>query len=367
MTTSVFHRRRAERFAELLDQYPAQGPRHHVRSRLDDDLSTLVALGHRTATLQLTPVTEPDPGFRAELRAMLVATAERDGIGVTAAPDAAQPSRPVINRTRGAVIVGVAVGALALTGVAAASTDAMPGDPLYGVKRSTERVQLAMSGSDVARGQLNLDHARTRLNEAQAVTGDPDSFARVLGDMDSDTRQGVKLLTTSAVDRDDPAALDAVDSFVTDQRGDVAGVLDNVSGASRTRLLGSLNLLDQVEKRSQQLRETLTCGTVAGEGSDALGPLPRSCAPGANSATGTPPSSRPDTTQGTRPEGNTDPSKGPGASPTTPTGGAATSSPADVAGEPAQPRGQSPAPSPSTSPDSGVLGGLSKIIGDLLG
>jgi hypothetical protein len=144
-------------------------------------------------------------------------------------------------------------------------------------------------------------------------------------------------------------------------------VLDNVGGASRTRLLGSLNLLDQVEKRSQQLRETLTCGTAAGDGSDALGPRPHSCAPGANSATGTQPSSRPDATRGARPGADTDPSTTPGASHQTPTGGAANTSPADVAGETGQPRGQTPTPTPSASPDSGVLGGIGRIIGDLLG
>ncbi len=65
---------------------------------------------------------------------------------------------------------------MAVSGISAASENASPGDALYGVKRSTERAQLAMAGSDVTRGQLSLDFAQTRLTEAAAMPGDTDAF-----------------------------------------------------------------------------------------------------------------------------------------------------------------------------------------------
>ena len=117
---------------------------------------------------------QADPDVQARPARQLVATAEREGIGVTARPEPEDqrarasagrvwPASPGA-RARGAIVVGVAAGTLALSGVSVASGDAMPGDALYGVKRSTERAQLALAGSDLTRGQLYLDFARTRLH-----------------------------------------------------------------------------------------------------------------------------------------------------------------------------------------------------------
>ena len=383
MITSVFHRRRVERFAELLDQSSGRGPRHRIPSRSDADLSTLVALSQRTAALRLGPATRPDPQFRADLRTMLVAAAEREGIGSAAAEregigSAAAPApapapakvthrRSFLgqgSRARGAIIVGSALGALVLSGIAVASEGSMPGDALYGVKRSTERAELAFAGSDIGRGQLHLEFARTRLAEAQQVSGSA-RFRRVLDDMDSDTRQGVRLLTTAAVDRQDPAALDAVDAFVRAQQRDAGAVLDKVNGDSRSRLLSSLDLLERVATRSEQLRETLTCGITASDGSDALGPRPSSCSTGGGPtrpAPGRQDPGEPDPTRGAG-SGKTDHKPEPG-----PSKPAATASPAEAGGR-ASPQASSPAPSPSATPDAdgGLLDGLSRLIGDLLG
>ncbi|MCX4389301.1 DUF5667 domain-containing protein [Micromonospora peucetia] len=290
MDSNLFSRRRAERFAQLLDEANG-GRRHHVRSRADDQLAALVAVGQRLPVAR--PAVEVDPEFRTGLRAMLLATAEREGIGapatVTTEPasrrSAAEPGRnrllPAVTarraRARGAILVGVAAGAVALSGISAASENAVPGDALYGMKRSTERAQLALASSDVSRGQLFLDFARTRLAEAATLRGDEDGFSAVLNDMDADTRQGVRLLTGAAVQRSDPAALDAVNSFLTGQRRAVGGLLDDATRADRDRTRRSLALLDAARKRSDALRAAIACGLPAPVGSDALGPVPATC------------------------------------------------------------------------------------------
>jgi hypothetical protein len=75
-------RRSAERFAELLDE--SHGSlRHHTRGQADGELAELVAIGHSLSAAR--PGVRVDSEFRTGLRAMLLATAERDGIGVTAA------------------------------------------------------------------------------------------------------------------------------------------------------------------------------------------------------------------------------------------------------------------------------------------
>ncbi|MEV4691808.1 DUF5667 domain-containing protein [Micromonospora echinospora] len=281
MDSDLFSRRRAERFAQLLDEANG-GRRHHVRSKADGELTALVEVSRRLTAEG--PDVEPRAEFRTGLRAMLVATAEREGIGAPAKPATTGVRGallPAITgrraRARGAILVGVAAGAVALSGISAASENALPGDALYGMKRSTERAQLALASSDISRGQLFLDFARTRLDEAASVHGDQLGFSAVLDDMDADTRQGVRLLTTVAAQRSDPAALDAVDTFLAGQRRVVSGLLDRPDHADRERTRRSLALLDAAGKRADALREAIACGLPAPQASDALGPAPAAC------------------------------------------------------------------------------------------
>ncbi len=345
MSASFLHRRRAERLAQLLDEANG-GPRHHTRSTLDGELSGYVRLG---ATLPRTAgaLSGPSGDFRDSLRAMLVATAERDGMGATAVDDdapeigkRARPSQPVVGsrRARGAILVGLAAGTLALSGMSAASTDAMPGDALYGMKRSTESARLALAGSDVSRGQLYLDFARNRVDEAQSVGAAGTGLAGMLDDMDNETRAGTRLLTTTAASRRERGPLDVIDGFVHDQQTRLIQLGDSA------RVLQSLALLDRIALRSAGLRTNLNCVATA---TDDLGPVTPACksTPG-----GTRGGSPPATTTGTVPaphtgSGTTGPD---GTQQSLSNGGTGTS----TAG--------APAPAPSGS---GLLDGVGRLIG----
>ncbi|MFJ8688409.1 DUF5667 domain-containing protein [Micromonospora wenchangensis] len=283
MDSDLFSRRRAVRFAQLLDEANG-GRRHHVRSRADAQLTRLVAVGQRIVAER--PDIQVDVEFRAGLRAMLVAAAEREHAAepVTDGTPQATGRGSLLGgatarraRARGAILVGIAAGAVAVSGISAASENAVPGDALYGMKRSTERAQLALASSDVSRGQLFLDFARTRLDEAATLRNDATGFSAVLDDMDADTRQGVRLLTGGAVQHGDPTALDAVNTFVSGQRRAVGGLLDGAGVAERDRTRQSLALLDAIRRRSDALRTALACALPAPVGSDALGPVPATC------------------------------------------------------------------------------------------
>jgi hypothetical protein len=275
--------RSAEHFAELLDD--TDGPRrHHSRGQADEEMNRLVAIGNRLSAAR--PGAPVGSEFRVGLRAMLVATAERDGIGRTTAEADPQPvTEPAGRRmlfgrrirARGAIVIGVAAGAMAVSGISAASESASPGEVLYSVKRQTERAQLAIAGSDVTRGQLSLDFARTRLSEAMAMSGDAPDFAVVLDDMDADTRKGVRLLTTSAVSQQDAKPLATLDDFVDDQRTTFTPAMERLSAANRDRATTSLGLLEDVVKRAETLRSGLGCDKVTPAGADALGPKLRDC------------------------------------------------------------------------------------------
>ncbi|WP_373294855.1 sigma factor-like helix-turn-helix DNA-binding protein, partial [Dactylosporangium sucinum] len=145
----VLHRNRSARLAQLLDE-AAGSKRRRTWTKFDDSLTDLVTVGQRLS--QLPVKVEAQQEFRVGLRAMLLATAEREGIGVTVKepePTSRAPLRslrrpagsgPAVSRrtrSRGAIVVGLAAGTLALSGMSAASGDAIPGDALYSVKRST--------------------------------------------------------------------------------------------------------------------------------------------------------------------------------------------------------------------------------------
>lgn len=286
MTLGPFDRRRSERFAELVDEPNRR--RHRQPTGVDAELTEMAALARRLAKLPIAA--QPHPEFRAALRAMLMATIERDGIGATAAEKAALDSMRAAlagktqvirqvsatgghGRARVAVLTGVAAGALALSGVSVASTDSLPGEPLYQVKRSSERAQLALAGSELGRGQLYLEFARTRLTEARVV--DAARLAHVLMDMNAHLRQGARLLATAAVQHNDVGPLDTIVRFVESQRALLLDV-DARTPTARQALDESRALLDRVEARALGLKAALTRGCTITAGDD-LGPRPDDC------------------------------------------------------------------------------------------
>lgn len=390
----LFLRRRTERFAQLVaddlpehDNAEQQAGHHQARAAhhtrdADDTLALLVRVGREVSAQASTfeRSHRMDPDAKADIRRRLLADAAIHGIGAARAD--AEPDTDISVRTHGTprptrhavppnrrpkvrliVIGGVVAGALGISGVAAASTSAVPGDALYNVKRSTERAQIALAGSDSNSGQLYLQFARTRSGEAGSVSDDPAQLSKVLGDMDRETRQGVALLDSTAVHDRSATELDRVDSFTAAQRPVVARLTGRLTGPSHHRAQQSLELIDQVKQRSTELRRLLLCTTGKSVKQDSLGPVPQSCAalPGAKpgpSGTG----------QGS--------GRGPGQSPTatSPSGKASASPTPSTSGTPsgsARPSSSesgSPAPSPSTSDsgNGGLLGTIGKILGGLL-
>jgi hypothetical protein len=381
---AVFLRRRAERFAQLVDEagLPGRGPHHHGRpdhrAHPDDGaLAPLVTVGrqlHHTGQ-RLTADIRPSDAFRTALRQRLMETAAAEGIGDTArSPEPARAEEvytprwaPRRSRAKLFVAGGAMAGVLAISGVAAASTSAVPGDSLYDVKRSTEQAQIALAGSGVNSGQLYLQFARTRMSEAQAVATDPASLSKVLADMDSQTTQGVKLLTTAAVQRHDSSPLDLITGFTADQTKDMTTLLTGMGQTDRTRAEQSYALLGEVQQRASDLRAQLDCLNATGRHltTDRLGPVPPGC-----SAMPAQPSVAP--SGGSHPQESSPASRPTG----TPKAGASGTPSPSPSGSGLLPglnlplgRSGSPSPSPSgggSSDSGGLLGALGKLLGGLL-
>jgi hypothetical protein len=358
--TPVFPSRRAERFAQLLDE-AAGARRHHSWSDADSDLTGMVTIGQRVTTLPL--VVEVDPEFRTGLRASLMARIEREGIGATATePEVESPHRRKLGdlvpsgRTRSAIIATIAAGSFGAFGVSAASGDAMPGDTLYKVKRSAEQAQLALAGSDMSRGQLNLDFARKRLAEAGALGNNAARLDPVLDDMDTGMREGSRLLTTAAVDRGEVAGLQAVQLFARDQQPILANLANRLDGPAKVRATESVDLLKRISERASGLQNTVKCPDLQVP-TDELGALPVVCGNAAPPPTRSIPDPAPEATP--KPTGTT-------AGATAPTTGGrnAAAGPSESAEATAS---ATPAASESESDDDGVLDSIKRAVEGLFG
>ena len=139
VTLSPAERRRSRDFAALLEgSRPAAG----------HELESLVALATSLVPEQFAPRAE----FRAALRESLVAEASgRQPATVRSTTPAGPP--PQRQRGRRIVATGLLVSLVGGVGAAAASTHALPGEPLYGLKRGIESAQLQFAHSDLSRGR----------------------------------------------------------------------------------------------------------------------------------------------------------------------------------------------------------------------
>ncbi|MFF1836100.1 DUF5667 domain-containing protein [Streptomyces sp. NPDC058231] len=254
MIANVSAHRRANAFAQALEEQELQGaaavqPEEPAEPA---DHGTLLALANGLGEL---PRPEMDPEVKMVQRAQLVAAMEAmfaEG-GASTGPTVpeqrrkgahrASPLRRLRPRSRwtkglaaGGLTVGVAAGAFG--GVAAASSDALPGDSLYGLKRGMEDIHLGMADGDADRGEVYLDQASTRLSEARRLmergrTGDLDheslgEIRRTLGGMTHDATEGHRLLH-SAYERDGTLGpIQTLDSFSRSHRESWSSLRDRL-------------------------------------------------------------------------------------------------------------------------------------------
>ncbi|MEU1924772.1 DUF5667 domain-containing protein [Streptomyces albogriseolus] len=231
MIANVSAHRRANAFAQALEEQSDRGTAAErtegpapAAAAAETEQAQLLTLASGLSAL---PRPELDPEVKVVQRAQLVAAFEamlQEGTAAGEATDRAVPeqrsrrakgahratplgrlrprSRLAKGLTAGGLTVGVAAGALG--GVAAASSDALPGDSLYGLKRGIEDVKLTFADGDDERGRVYLDHASTRLNEARrlmerdrAGSLDHESLSeirRALSGMRHDASEGHRLL-----------------------------------------------------------------------------------------------------------------------------------------------------------------------------
>ncbi|MFF6781715.1 DUF5667 domain-containing protein [Streptomyces sp. NPDC012510] len=256
MIANVSAHRRANAFAQALEEQSDRGTAAEqpegsapARAAEQTEQGRLLAL---TTGLDELPKPVLDPEVKVVHRAQLVAAMEamlRDGTLPGREADPSVPEqrqgkargahrarplgklRPRSRLTKGLAAGGLSVGvaASAFGGVAAASSDALPGDSLYGLKRGIEDVKLTLADDSDDRGRLYLDQASTRLGEAHRLMErgrggqlDHESLGeirRALSGMRHDASEGHRLLHEAfARDPDSLGPIQALSAFSRSHR-----------------------------------------------------------------------------------------------------------------------------------------------------
>ncbi|MEU8568651.1 DUF5667 domain-containing protein [Streptomyces pathocidini] len=300
MIANVSAHRRANAFAQALEerQVPQDGTAERTEAPADEQGRLLTLAG----ALGELPGPELDPEVRVVQRAQLVAAMEAL-IAEGAGPDGpivpeqragrgahrASRLRKLRPRSRwskglaaGGLTVGVAAGAF--SGVAAASSDALPGDSLYGLKRGMEDMKLSLADDNADRGKLYLGQASTRMNEARRLMErsrsgdlDPESLGevrRALSGMHHDASEGHRLLSAAYARDGSLAPMQLLQTFSTSHRQNWLDLRDRLPAPLKD-VRDSVNLVfDAINQEVDSLRSLLpsiTPGREGGSPSDTSG------------------------------------------------------------------------------------------------
>jgi hypothetical protein len=253
-------RRHAEEFAAALE---GRGSR---ASSSDPNIVPLLNLAQQLQALPLGPA----PAFRDSLRQRLVAVAAvAEPAAVPTPVDRVRTRLGSWRLQRAAQVAAAGLAAVvAITGVGTVSARSIPGDPLYGVKRAAERVQLDLARNDVNRGKRELQHAATRLDEVAALAAgesvpDPERIVDTLADMDAQTRRGVALLFDESAEAQSAELIAHVQDFAAAQQAELTALMDDLPDEARPRAATSLALLARIRRTTAaELADLATCTGV---------------------------------------------------------------------------------------------------------
>ncbi|ASR33960.1 hypothetical protein BAY61_01960 [Prauserella marina] len=164
------------------------------------------------------------------------------------------------------------------------SEDAVPGDPLYHLKRAGETAVIGLTFDEEAKATKHLEFAAKRLDELSAMArqgpADPADVARGLSDFANQTKAGVAPLVTLATSSDG-RLLGVLRSWAADQTARLASLGPSLGTTSTAEPEEPSSLLVRIEQRAEALIARMNCYQITSGEHDELGALPAAgaCAP----------------------------------------------------------------------------------------
>jgi hypothetical protein len=221
-----------------------------------------------TALRTLGPQIAPDDDARERMRQRVLAK-----------------RKPAVSSRRGRFAVAVAAALVlvfALAGMSLLlSRDALPGDALYGMKRTGEAASLGLTFGDESKALKHLEFAAARVGEMETLAQrHPDAadapvgaYLTALTDFDNDTTQASRQIIALAT-KGSPDQLNSLRSWIGQQDSNLADLQSHLPNAARSRVDISRQLLAKIADRAAALFGRMDCYQITTGGSDDIGALP---------------------------------------------------------------------------------------------
>lgn len=253
-----------EQFARLLEVNSRTAAMANVDLGATRLLTVATAL--RTASPQLAPA-PLSADARAAMRQRLVAVATVSAFDQTAGSvvdrRTAREKEAVAYRMRRRLVAlaGSFTIVTGFAGVGVAAAHSLPGDAFYGLKRTTESIQLWATHGDAAKGKLHLAFARTRLAEAEKLPANSSHLASTLAAMNTQTRQGTSELVSAYQSSHSNAPLATLVTFSQQQYVDLTKLATQLPANLQQTEVTALNVLAGVTDtvRSVSGQNCLSC------------------------------------------------------------------------------------------------------------
>nr|WP_225954462.1 DUF5667 domain-containing protein [Kibdelosporangium phytohabitans] len=161
------------------------------------------------------------------------------------------------------------------------SRDALPGDTLYGIKRTAEAASLGLTFGDASKALKHLEFANARIDEVETLAQrytDPaeapvGGYLTALTDFDADASTASRQLIALAT-RGDVQQLDSLRIWAGQQNTRLSAVTPRLPGQVQTRATTSKQLLDKITDRAVTLLGRANCYQITTGNSDDVGALP---------------------------------------------------------------------------------------------
>jgi hypothetical protein len=281
--------RQRERFARAADALADQGGKSGAEPndpRLAGEFAVLLRLS-RSADAT-APTQEARERMRAKVMAdlpVILTEQTRAARTTTLSTPAKGVAKQRVTGPRGRL--AIAVGAafclvIALCGMTMLlSNSALPGDPLYGVRRTVESAAMGLTFGDESKGLKHLGYAADRVSDIESLAARyPDTadspagdYLTALADFNSDAAAGSTDLTDYA-SGNGPDVLNQLHDWAGQQFTRLTTVRPKLPAEAQTAADRSRTLLTRIETRATDLLARTSCYTVTTGASDDIGVLP---------------------------------------------------------------------------------------------
>ncbi|WP_052675100.1 DUF5667 domain-containing protein [Amycolatopsis orientalis] len=186
------------------------------------------------------------------------------------------------SKRRGHTLANLAAAAVALVLALGGFTlllskDALPGDPLYGIKRAGESAALGLTFDEQEKAKKHLEFATNRVGELDELTrqeASTEAYFTGLADFESDLRAGVSQLTAVVTDQGGQSRLTELRTWARQQSDRLGLQVERAPAGARDKFAAARVLLDRVQARTTDLGSRLVCYTITTGSSDELGAVP---------------------------------------------------------------------------------------------